>query len=393
MTNWVISASYGELVLKGKNRRTFVDNAEKHILRALKDCRVLQSFHDRGKFFVTVPEEERDRAAEAMRRVFGLVYVTPSLQVEATKEEIRKAACYFVEERLAKEPERKEAIPFKMLAKRSNKQFPMTSPELAAEIGGDLLERYPQLTLDLHHPEFTVTVEIRDHAFVYSDRLHGLGGLPAGSGGRGLLLLSGGIDSPVAGFDIARRGLALGCLHFHSYPFTSERAQNKALRLAEKLSEWTGPMRVYMVNLAETYKAINQHCHSKNTTVLSRRMMMRIGDRICQEYGYDALVTGESLGQVASQTIQGISVVNQVADHPILRPLISRDKTEIIEMARKLDTYETSIEPFDDCCSLFAPDHPNTKPRLHDLEKDEENLDVEELLKQALSTLKMVDIR
>lgn len=254
-----------------------------------------------------------------------------------------------------------------------------------------MLTDFPGLAVDVRHPQIMLAVELREDAFVSVDRYEGVGGLPAGSGGRGLLLLSGGIDSPVAGYEMARRGLALGAVHFHSYPFTSERAQDKAKRLKTQLERSVGPMRLYMINLVKIYTAIAQNCQKKNTTILSRRMMMRIGDRLCERFGYDALLTGESLGQVASQTVQGIHAVNNAAFHPILRPLIATDKTDIISVARSIGTYDLSIEPYDDCCSLFAPEHPNTRPSLQQILEDERHLDVETLVKEALETLEIAE--
>lgn len=386
----VVSVSYGELVLKGKNRGMFVAAIKRHLHRALQDIDVAEEFEQFGKLFFMVREEDVAATVAACRRVFGLLYVTPNLRVACGEAAIREACRTLMKQKLTEMAAEKTPT-FKVKVKRSNKTFPIPSPDFAATVGDWMLTDFPSLRVDVRDPQITLTVEIREDAFVSVERYEGVGGLPAGSGGRGLLLLSGGIDSPVAGYEMARRGLALGGVHFHSYPFTSERAQDKAKRLKAQLERSVGPMRLYMINLVKIYTAIAQNCQKKNTTLLSRRMMMRIADRLCERFGYHALITGESLGQVASQTVQGIHVVNNAAFHPILRPLIATDKTEIIDIARDLGTYELSIEPYDDCCSLFAPEHPNTRPALEQILEDEGHLDVEALVEEALETLEMID--
>ena len=354
----VVSVSYGELVLKGKNRGMFVAAIKRHLHRALQGIPVIEEFEQFGKLFFVVREEDVAKTVAACQRVFGLLYVTPGLRVACEEQAIREACRKLMAEKIAEDTTDKTPT-FKVKVKRSNKAFPIPSPTFAATVGDWMLTDFPGLAVDVRHPQIMLAVELREDAFVSVDRYEGVGGLPAGSGGRGLLLLSGGIDSPVAGYEMARRGLALGAVHFHSYPFTSERAQDKAKRLKTQLERSVGPMRLYMINLVKIYTAIAQNCRKKNTTLLSRRMMMRIGDRLCERFGFDALLTGESLGQVASQTVQGIHAVNNAAFHPILRPLIATDKTEIISVARGIGTYDLSIEPYDDCCSLFAPEHPN----------------------------------
>lgn len=393
---WAVSVSYGELILKGKNRCAFIRNAERQMRKALREVDVLDAYSELGKRFVEVDEKDLEHTVAQLKKVFGLVYVTPSVKTEAELQAVAEQAEWLVARKLdslKREQPQKETFTFKVVTKRSNKAFPMNSTAFSQALGGLLLDRCPHLAVDLHAPDFYVHVELRSHAFVFIDREKGMGGLPWGSAGRGLLLLSGGIDSPVAGFEIAKRGLALGAVHFHSYPFTSERAQDKTVRLAQQMSAYTGPMNLYMVNLREVYTAINQHCRARNTTVLSRRMMMRICDAIADSYDYDAFVTGESLGQVASQTLQGISVVDKAAQRAVLRPLIATDKVDIIESARMIGTYEISIEPFDDCCSIFAPTRPNTKPRAYDMENEELALDIPALIEQAMSTLETIKIQ
>lgn len=392
--DWVIAISFGELILKGKNRSRFVKNAVDHIDIATRDIPIKEKFFDLGKYFLSLEEKDLDSAIQGIKKVFGLVYITPSLRIERKKSEILQAAQILTKEKikkLKKENPKKETFTFKVKTKRGDKSFPLTSPEISSWLGGELLDSFSELKVDVHQPDFMVHVEIRSKAFVYIDRVKGLGGLPWGSSGRGLLLLSGGIDSPAAGFAIARRGMALGAVHFHAYPYTSERAKDKALRLADQMTKSVGPMRVYMINLLDTYLACKEHCNPRDITLLSRRMMMRISDALCQKYHYDAMITGESLGQVASQTIQGISVINNAAQHPILRPFIARDKNAIIDISREIGCYEISILPYEDSCSIFAPDQPNTKPKLESILKEEKKLDIEDLVEKALSSLEIID--
>lgn len=392
---WVVGISYGELVLKGKNRNRFIAKAQRQIERAAEPFVIGERLQQQGKYFLTVPDATQvDPLCKALQKVFGLVYITPALRVGKERESVREAARYLLQRKIQAESTVGNRHTFKVETTRSEKSFPLTSPEISARIGGDLLTDFSEsgLSVDVHDPEIVVHIDVRDDVFVSVDRLPGMGGLPMKSSGRGLLLLSGGIDSPVAGFSMARRGMEIGCVHFHSYPFTSERARDKALRLAEELSGTVGPMRLFFLNLVKAYTEIHKHCAEKNTTVLSRRMMMRLAERLAERYDYDALITGESLGQVASQTVQGISVVNEVVRRPILRPLIAQDKNTIIETARRIDTYDISIEPYDDCCSIFAPSRPNTKPRSSDMEREEMNFPVEEVMEEVLATLEICDI-
>ena len=288
--------------------------------------------------------------------------------------------------------EKEKDLTFKVESKRTDKSFPLTSPELNAKIGADILKEYNELKVDIHNPDFTVFIDVKSSAYIYIKRTSGLGGLPLGSSGEGLLLLSGGIDSPVAGFMMAKRGMNINAIHFHSYPFTSKRAHQKAMDLAKILSKYTGKMTVYSINLAEIYKAISKNCPRRETTILSRRFMMRIASKISEKYEYQALITGESLGQVASQTIESMSVINESSRYPILRPLIAMDKKDIIEISEKIGSYEKAIEPYDDCCSIFAPDSPVTKPKLKYIEKSEENLDIESLEDEAINNMKIIEI-
>lgn len=374
---WMIGVSLGELMLKGKNRMTFVNKSVKQIRKACEEYNLGSHIFDQGKLFFDAPKEEFGPIIEKIKMVFGLSFVYECVAVDKNYEAIEEG----IKELLSGD---ERQYTFKAKGNRADKSFPENSMQIAAKVGGLVLKNFRNYKVDIKNPQRTVYVDIRSKAYLYYDRQECIGGLPLGTGGKALLLLSGGIDSPVAGFEIARRGVEIGAIHFHSYPFTSERALDKAKRLAEKLSIYVGDIYFYNVNLLDIYTAINKNCRSRFTTILARRFMMRIGERLAEKYRYDGFVTGEALGQVASQTIQSISVVNDATRLPILRPLINMDKTEIIKIAEKIETYDISIEPYDDCCSFFAPDRPATKPRLHDILAEEEKLDIEDLVQAAL---------
>ncbi len=303
-------------------------------------------------------------------------------------EEIERASIEIVKEKLGSS----SVKTFKVESSRSDKSFPMKSPEISSHMGGVILENFEDLTVDVHNPDFYLYIDIKKNAYVYIDRIEGHRGMPVGTNGHGLLLLSGGIDSPVAGFMMAKRGMQISGVHFHSYPFTSERAEEKVKNLAKKLSLYTGNIRLYSVNILNIQKELNKDCPEKEMTILSRRFMMRIAEKIAISNSLNALITGESLGQVASQTIEGISVVNSSVNMPILRPLIGLDKVDIIDISKDIDTYELSILPYDDCCTLFSPKHPVTKPRLEDIENSEKNIDVASLVKNAIENMEVYNI-
>ena len=281
---------------------------------------------------------------------------------------------------------------FKVDTIRSDKRYPLKSPEICTDIGGYILKNSSNLRVDVHKPEILVHVDVKEFGYVYTRRVRAFGGLPVGTNGKGMLLLSGGIDSPVAGFLMAKRGVDIDCIHFHSYPFTSERAEEKIYDLARIMARYTGQLRIFSINLLHIQKEINRSCPEDEMTILSRRFMMRIAERFAQPRGYNALITGENLGQVASQTIQSVDVINRAVDMPILRPLVGMDKVDIIKWAKDIETYETSIQPFEDCCSVFLPKHPVTKPKLEDIINSESALDIEALVTDALSNIKIVVI-
>lgn len=384
---WLLAVSFGEIFLKGRNRNTFYKTATNNIKRNIKDIGYEDMYSESSKLYIKADRNDFDRLTEEIKKVFGIVYISEVVKCEKTLEDISKTS-----KEMIKYYEKEKDLTFKVESKRTDKSFSLTSPELNAEIGGDILKEYNDLRVDIHNPDFTVFIDVKSSAYIYIKRTRGLGGLPLGSSGEGLLLLSGGIDSPVAGFMMAKRGMNINAIHFHSYPFTSKRAHQKAMDLAKILSKYTGKMTVYSINLAEIYKAISKNCPRRETTILSRRFMMRIASKISEKYEYQALITGESLGQVASQTIESMSVINESSKYPILRPLIAMDKKDIIEISEKIGSYEKAIEPYDDCCSIFAPDSPVTKPKLKYIEKSEENLDIESLEDEAINNMEIIEI-
>ena len=384
---WLLAVSFGEIFLKGRNRNTFYKTATNNIKRNIKDIGYEDMYSESSKLYIKADRKDFDRLTEEIKKVFGIVYISEVVKCEKTLEDISKTS-----KEMIKYYEKEKDLTFKVESKRTDKSFPLTSPELNAKIGADILKEYNELKVDIHNPDFTVFIDVKSSAYIYIKRTRGLGGLPLGSSGEGLLLLSGGIDSPVAGFMMAKRGMNINAIHFHSYPFTSKRAHQKAMDLAKILSKYTGNMTVYSINLAEIYKAISKNCPRRETTILSRRFMMRIASKISEKYEYQALITGESLGQVASQTIESMSVINESSKCPILRPLIAMDKKDIIEISEKIGSYEKAIEPYDDCCSIFAPDSPVTKPKLKYIEKSEENLDIESLEDEAINNMEIIEI-
>lgn len=384
---WLVAVSFGELILKGKNRKSFFNRAIKNIKRNIEEIGYNDIFIESSKVYIDVEKQKHEQIISQVKKVFGIIYISQVIMCEKNLDSIAKAAICAVEDF-----ENFQGKTFKVKTNRVDKSFVMKSPEISAKIGGYLLKHFKNIKVDVHNPDFEVFVDIKEDAFVYIKRIEGYGGLPIGSSGRGLLLLSGGIDSPVAGFMMAKRGVEISALHFHSYPFTSKRAQQKVNDLAKILSQYTGEITMYSVNLLNIYKEIAKNCRSRETTILSRRFMMKIGERICNKHKINVMITGESLGQVASQTIQSVSVINEAVDIPILRPLIGMDKTDIIKISREIGSYEKSIEPFDDCCSVFTPDRPVTKPRLKDIEYSENNLDTDKLIDDAIENMEIIKI-
>lgn len=384
----VISVSLGEVVLKGLNRKYFEDRLIKNMRRVLSDLGEYRIYKEQGKIYIEGLTAFEDMAIKRLRKVFGLVYISPCIRTDTDMESIREAGLILVKEKVQGEP----TMTFKVETSRSDKRYPLKSPEISRDVGGYVLTHCDNLKVDVHKPQFMLQIDVKQHAYAYIEKTKAHGGLPVGTNGKGLLLLSGGIDSPVAGFMMAKRGVEVDALHFHSYPFTSERAEAKVMDLAGIISRYTGPMKVFSINLLNIQKAISKNCPEDEMTILSRRFMMRIAERLSMEKGYNVLITGENLGQVASQTIHSVDVINRSVQMPILRPLVGMDKVDIIDISKDIETYETSIKPFEDCCSVFLPRHPVTRPKLEDIEASESALDVEALVEEALEGIKITNI-
>jgi thiamine biosynthesis protein ThiI len=356
--------------------------------RVLRDFGEYKIYKEQGKIYIEGLEDHQENAIKRLKKVFGLVYISPCIRTSREMENIREAGLTLAREKLKGD----KLTTFKVETSRSDKRYPLKSPEISRDVGGYALKNTDNLKVDVHNPDFMLYVDIKEYGYVYIDRTKAYGGLPIGTNGKGLLLLSGGIDSPVAGFMMAKRGVEVDAVHFHSYPFTSQRAEEKVLDLAKIVSMYTGPMKIYSVNLLNIQKEINKNCPEDEMTILSRRFMMRIAEEISREKGYQILITGENLGQVASQTIYSVDVINRSVQMPILRPLIGMDKVDIIEISKDIETYETSIKPFEDCCSVFLPKHPVTRPKLEDIVESEAVLDIERLVQEAIEGMKVVNV-
>lgn len=383
----IAAVSFGELFLKGKNRGKFEQKLIEQIKYALKEFNHVSVYKDSGKVYVeTKNEEDMDKIVEKVRKIFGISNISPSVKTSKDVDIIIEKTIELFRYLLSKE----DIKTFKIKTKRSDKEFPIKSMDFSALVGGKILENFSFVKVDVHTPDVEVYIDIKKCCYISSERIKTLGGLPLGSNGRALLLLSGGIDSPVAGYMIAKRGVEIDALYFHTYPFTSERANEKVIKLKQKLEEYCGKIKLYSINMLEIHKAIREFCKEEETTILARRFMMRIAEKIALENKIDMLITGESLGQVASQTMKSMAVIEDAINMPILKPLVGLDKSEIIEIAREIGTYETSILPYDDCCSVFAPQHPLINPKLESIKRSESNLNVEELIEKVLSTLEIL---
>lgn len=380
----VISLSLGEVVLKGKNRHQFIDRIVRNIRSVLLGTNYGEIKKEMGKIYIEVDPVEEQEIINRLKFVFGIVYICPAWCIESQYEEITKAALSYVETLLK---EKEDIKTFKVLAKRGDKSFPVDSMKMNRELGGKILENFPQLSVDVHKPDLLLYIDVKKSTYIYHHKIASYGGLPLGSNGRGLLLLSGGIDSPVAGFLMAKRGVQVDALHFHSYPFTSQRAEEKVMDLANELCRYMTKMTVYSVNLLEIQKEINKSCPPEEMTVLSRRFMMRIANEIARRREYSCFITGENLGQVASQTLHGLTVTDDVAEKIVFRPLIGMDKINIIDWATKIGTYDISIQPFEDCCSVFLPKHPSLRPSIEEMEKSEKELEIDVLVKNAVDNM------
>ena len=378
----IILAKYGEMALKGLNKRTFEDVLVKNIKRRLKDLGKTNITRAQSTIFIDPYEEkyDTDEAVDRLKKVFGIAALCRAAVCEKQFDDIKRVSLEYLEEALS------YASTFKVTAKRADKSFPMKSPEICRELGGALLSRFDNLKVDVNNPEVTVTVEIRDSkAYVHGENIKGAGGLPVGTSGHAMLLLSGGIDSPVAGYMLAKRGVHISAVHYVSPPYTSERARLKVEQLCERLTDYCGSIAFFCVPFTEIQEAIKNHCPEEFFTIIMRRLMMEIAQRISEREKCLALITGESVGQVASQTMNAIACTDAVCRIPVFRPLIGMDKTEIVETARKIDTFDISIQPYEDCCTVFTPRHPKVRPLLSDVENAQNGFDFSELIDQAVN--------
>ena len=387
--NEMILLKLGELVLKGLNRRSFEDKLQANIHRRLNNLGQFRVYTRQSTTYVEPMREDcdMDGAWEAMKKVFGVVGLSRARACEKDKDAILQACREYLDERL------KSARTFKVETKRADKTFPMTSIQLSQYVGGELDELYPNLQVDVHHPELTVYVEIRDYAaFVHANPDPGAGGLPVGINGRAVALLSGGIDSPVASWMIAKRGVALEMVHFFSYPYTSPEAKDKVLELARLLTPYTGRLTVHVVPFTAIQEELRRSCPEELFTIIMRRFMMRISQEVARRCGAKALVTGECLGQVASQTMEAMSVTGSVVEMPILRPCVGLDKEEIVQIARKIGTFDTSILPYEDCCTVFTPRHPRLRPLPGEVETAESKLDIDGMVRAAVEGIERIHV-
>lgn len=378
----VLLVRMGEIFLKGDNRPQFINALARRVRYAI------WPLHGRlelaqGRMYVK-GVQDMDLCVDKVTKVFGVHSVSPALEVEKDLAAIERAAIEMTKDLSGS---------FKVSARRADKRFPMDSMQINAHLGGVVLDNNPNLHVDVHKPDHVLSVEIRELAYLHVAKIAAVGGMPVGTSGKALLLLSGGIDSPVAGFMLAKRGVELSAIHFHSFPFTSEQAKRKVVELAHILSQYTGPIHLYVVPFTKIQQELYDKCPDNQLTILMRRFMMRIANRVALEKGCGALITGESLGQVASQTMEGLQCSSDVCTLPVFRPLIGFDKTEIMDRAQQIGTYDTSILPYEDCCTIFTPKHPTTKPKVERLRESEALLDVEGLTEEAVQGIEEILVR
>ncbi len=378
----IILCKYGEIALKGLNKSTFESMMMKSIRRRLKKFGEINITKAQSTVYVEPVDDniDVDEVVDRLSKIFGIIKLCRCCVVEKTMDAILNDSIEYIREDM------EAARTFKVDAKRSDKKFPYKSPDICNELGGKLLETFPHLSVDVHKPDVTVTVEVREkYAFIHAGKLEGAGGIPVGSSGKAMLLLSGGIDSPVAGYMMSKRGAVIDAIHFEAPPYTSERAKQKVEKLAKKMTEYCGDIAFYCVPFTQIQETLRDKCPEELFTILMRRLMMEIAQRIAVREGCQALVTGESLGQVASQTMYAMVCTDAVCRIPVFRPCVGLDKTEIIDISRKIDTFETSILPYEDCCTVFTPKHPKTRPELGAVEAAQARVDWEELIQKAVS--------
>lgn len=374
----VILVRYGEISLKGLNRRYFIDLLAKNIRATLQSLESVKVQKIQGRIIVHISEEELESGLEKIQKVFGIVSVSPAIVIESDFS--------VIEETMLEQIKDEKFETFRVTAKRGDKNFPMQSPEIGRRLGAAVLKTVPDIKVVMKNPELNICVEVREETYLYYKAIQCNGGLPVGCSGKSAVLLSGGIDSPVATWMMAKRGIEPIGVHFHSFPFTSERAKEKVVDLAKIVSHYTGHFKLYVVPFTEIQTKIVELCPERQTTIIIRRYMMRIAEAIAKQNGALSLTTGESLGQVASQTQEGLGATNDVVNLPVFRPLIGMDKQEIIRIAEKIGTFETSILPYEDCCTIFVPKHPETKPKVENMKKSEIPMAavVEPMIKKAI---------
>lgn len=381
---------YAEIGIKGKNRYLFEDALVKQIRHALKKIDgIFQVTKTQGRIYIEcLSEFDFDETIAGLKCVFGITGICPVVHVEDTGfEQLSKDVVKYVEDVY---PDKNKT--FKVFARRARKNYPLDSMELNRELGGAILEAFPEMKVDVHTPEILLTVEIREKIYIYSEIIPGPGGMPVGTNGKAMLLLSGGIDSPVAGYMISKRGVKLDAVYFHAPPYTSERAKQKVVDLARLVSRYSGPVYLHVINFTDIQLYIYEKCPHDELTIIMRRYMMKIAEYIAKETDCLGLITGESIGQVASQTMQSLAATNEVCTMPVYRPLIGFDKQEIVTISEKINTYETSILPFEDCCTIFVAKHPVTKPNINIIKRSERNLEekIDELFKTAIETEELI---
>ena len=381
---------YAEIGEKKKNRYLFEDALVAQIRHALKQTEgSFRVTKEQGRIYVEALEAfDYEEAAEALKRVFGIVGICPVVILEDEGfARLAEEVVSYIEKRYGD-----CAKTFKVQTRRARKTYPKESMEINAELGGKILEHFPGMKVDVHHPELTFYVEIRERIYLYSEVIPGPGGMPVGTNGKSMLLLSGGIDSPVAGYMVAKRGVKIDAVYFHAPPYTSERAKQKVVDLAAKVARYAGPVYLYVVNFTDIQLYIYEKCPHEELTIIMRRYMMRIAEEIGKKTGSLGLITGESIGQVASQTVQSLAATNEVCTMPVFRPLIAFDKEDIVTLSKKIDTYETSIQPFEDCCTIFVAKHPVTKPNLNVIRRSEKNLEekIDAMVAEAIETAELV---
>lgn len=387
----IILVKNGELALKGLNRNSFEDILIKNIRKRIRELGNFEFTKSQSTIMVDPVDDDvdLDEAVDRISRVFGIAALSRACVCEKDFDDIKRVTLEYLSEQL------EDAKTFKVEAKRSDKKFAMNSPEICRELGGYLLSRFHHLSVDVHNPDLIVTVEVRDkYAFVRGNNIKGAGGMPTGTSGRAGILISGGIDSPVAAYMMAKRGIELCAIHFASPPYTSELAEMKVMELLKRVARYSGVITTYVVPFTEIQESIRDLCPEDFFTIIMRRVMMMISEKIATEQNCTALITGESVGQVASQTMSALACTDRAVEMPVFRPCIGMDKQEIIKISRQIDTFETSIQPYEDCCTVFTPKHPKTKPRLDDvLEAESKLVNLDEMMKRAIENAKKVIIR